>query len=173
MGSPFLFKKKSMKTVYLVNFEHSIISSVKTVCLQVVFGFKTIILTPFVIFFERFVFSDWDFAISILILLLMDAFVAISVSLLRKEITVLKMTFEWLLRSLVLMCGVLTVSIIDKALINGNPNGLIEWVHSGFLVVFLFAILAGVLNNLYLIYPADWIKEILRKIGFKKDGLNM
>jgi hypothetical protein len=135
-------------------------------------GLKAIVLTPFIFFFERFVFSDWDFGISVLILLLIDAFVAISVSLLRKEITVLKMSFEWLLRSLVLLCGVLTVSVIDKALINGKPNEMIDWVHSGFLIVFLFAILAAILNNLYLIYPADWIKEILRKIGFKKDDIN-
>lgn len=159
-----------MKTVDLVNFGYSIISSVKTVCLQVYIGFKSIILTPFIFFFERFIFSDWDFGISVLILLLIDAFVAISVSMLRKEITVLKMTFEWLLRSLVLLCGVLTFSVIDKALIDGQPNGLIDWVHSGFLVVFLFAIVAGVLNNLYLIYPAEWIKEILKKIGFKKEN---
>jgi hypothetical protein len=149
---------------------YEIVTSVKIVALQVITGFKAIVLTPFIFFFEKFIFSDWDFGISILILLLIDAFVAISVSLLKKEITVLKMIFEWLLRSLVLLCGVITVSVIDKALIEGKENGMIDWVHSGFLIVFLFAIGAGILNNLYLVYPAEWIKEVLKRIGFKKDN---
>jgi hypothetical protein len=147
----------------------TIITSIKIVYVQVWTGIKAFIYTPIIWFIERFIFSDWDFGISLLIALLFDGFISIMVSLFRKDISVLKMLTEWSLRSMVLALGVIAVSIVDKALIEGNKNELIDWVHSGFLVIFLVAILAGILNNLYMIYPAEWIKEALKKIGFKKN----
>lgn len=132
-----------------------------------ILALKASVLTPLVWFIEKYVFNDWDFLITIVLLVLFDGAVMIVLSLIKRDYKVLDGLKNFALKSLAVSMTVLCLSIIDLALVKGQGSGVLDWVNSGFYSILLGFMGASILKNIYLIYPWDFIEYLLDKLESK------
>jgi hypothetical protein len=134
---------------------------------KLVFGFKASILTPLIWFIETYVFNDWDFLITIVLLVLFDGVVMIILSLVSREFMVLDGLKNFALKSFAVTTTVLCLSIIDLAVIKGEASAVLDFINSGFYSILLGFMGASILKNIYRIYPWEPIEILLDKLELK------
>lgn len=119
--------------------------------------------SPVMLFFETFIFKDWSFLISVILLVCLDSMTGGISALLKGDfsgvIFLKKLSMKLFALAVVIVC----VGVVKNTVIGGSENFLASWVDS-----MLYSVLIGfegtsVLKNLYKIYPFEPIRLLLEK----------
>jgi phage-related holin len=120
--------------------------------------------TPIALIFERYVFNDWDFLISLLMLFFLDTVVgsiaAMVEGIFKPTIGAKRFGLKLIGYTLTIIC----IGIMDNTLISGRANWLEGVVDAGAFAIMIAFEGASVLKNIYRIYPFEPIKFLLRKL---------
>ena len=120
--------------------------------------------TPAFYLVERYVFNDWDFLISLMLLFFLDTLVgsvaAIVEGVFKPTIGVRKFGLKLIGYTLTILC----IGIMDNTLISGRANWLEGVIDAGAFAIMISFEGASVLKNVYRIYPFEPIKILLAKI---------
>ena len=115
-------------------------------------------------FFEKRVFSDWDFFIGLMFLVFLDTLVGGLASILNKTFSG-RALYKKLGSKLLGICvSVICIGLLKNTLIGGEENLMAVIVDSGFYSIMLGFEGASVLKNSYKIYPWEPLKLALRKL---------
>lgn len=135
---------------------------------KLIFALKASAITPFIWFIERYVFNDWDFLITLALLVLADAIIIIALTFANRGYLIVHGLRDFTLKTFALAMTVICLSIIDLALIKGEGSAVIDFINSGFYSVMLGFMFASILKNLHMIYPWDFIEHLLDTFNLKK-----
>ena len=140
---------------------------------KIIIALKAFIFGPVIYFIETYVFRDWDFLITILLLIFIDAMV-MSVRGLTDRTYRIETAFRaFAAKTLAITFTLMCVSVIDLAMIHGKNSIIIEWINGGFYSVLLVFIGVSILKNIYHIYPLEIISDILDRLDkWKKPPKN-
>jgi hypothetical protein len=140
---------------------------------KLVIAFKAFVFGPVIYFIETYVFRDWDFLITVLLLIFIDAMV-MSVRGITDRTYKIETAFRaFAAKTMAITFTLMCVSIIDLALIDGQNSMIIGWINGGFYSVLLVFIGVSILKNIYQIYPLELISDILNKLDkWKKPPKN-
>lgn len=120
--------------------------------------------TPVLVIFEKYVFNDWDFLVSLMLLFFLDTLVgscaAIVEGVFKPTIGVKRFGLKMIGYTVTIIC----VGIMDNALIAGRANWLEGFIDAGAFAVMIAFEGASVLKNVYRIYPFGSIKFLLKKL---------
>lgn len=120
--------------------------------------------TPVLLVFERYVFNDWDFLVSLMLLFFLDTFVgsvaAVIEGVFKPTIGIKRFGLKLIGYTMTVIC----IGIMDNTLIGGRANWLEGLVDAGAFAVMISFEGASVLKNIYRIYPFEPIKAILKKL---------
>ena len=120
--------------------------------------------TPVLVIFEKYVFNDWDFLVSLLLLFFLDtlvgSFAAIVEGIFKPTIGVKRFGLKLIGYTMTIIC----IGIMDNALIAGKSNWLEGVVDAGAFAIMIAFEGASVLKNIYRIYPFPTIKYLLKKL---------
>jgi phage-related holin len=125
--------------------------------------------TPVIYLFERYVFNDWDFLISLLLLFFMDTFVGSVASIIEGKFKPTLGAKMFGIKMIGYTFTVICIGIMDNALIGGRVNWLEGVIDAGAYAILMAFEGASVLKNIYRIYPFEPIKIILAKIEIYYD----
>ncbi len=120
--------------------------------------------TPITYLFQRYIFNDWDFLISLMLLFILDTIIG---SLAAMVEGIFKPTIGARRFGLKLIGYTMTVAcigIMDNTLIAGRANWLEGVIDASAYAILIAFEGASVLKNIYRIYPFEPIKFILRKL---------
>lgn len=120
--------------------------------------------TPVFYLVERYIFNDWDFLISLMLLFFLDTVVgstaAVIEGVFRPTIGVKRFGLKLMGYTLTILC----IGIMDNTLISGKASWLEGIIDAGAFAVMIAFEGASVLKNIYRIYPFEPIKVLLKKI---------
>jgi len=129
-------------------------------------------------FFEARIFSDYDFLLGLLFLILLDSLAGGLAAILKKNSTGLRqfsavLFYTKMAKKLFgITIAVLCVGLLKNTIINGEQNILAKIVDAGFYSLMLSFEGASVLKNAYKVYPWEPIKFILKKLEIFNDRKN-
>jgi len=129
---------------------------------------KSLAFTPIVFFVEKYVFNDWNFIVSILLLLILDGLTLVILALVKENYTVIEGLTEFGKKTFATTMTVICLGIIDLASVKIEAGIVIDWINSGFYSVLLGFLGVGILNTIYKIYPWEPIKYLLDKFEMKR-----
>jgi hypothetical protein len=129
---------------------------------------KGFALGPIMYFIERFIWNDWDFLTTLVLLILCDGLVMGIRSLLDHKYLIMHAFRDFAMKTLALTLTVLCTGLLDNAVIKGEASLLIEIVNSGFYAVLLLFVAISILKNIYGIYPLDFINDLLNKLDKRR-----
>lgn len=127
-------------------------------------GHMLLYFTPMLYLFEKYIFNDWDYLVSLMLLFFLDTFVGALAAVVEGKF---KPTIGLKGFGLKLIGYTLTIAcigIIDKTLIAGKANILEGVVDAGAFAIMISFEGASVLKNIYRIYPFKPIKIILSRL---------
>lgn len=135
-------------------------------------GFKILSIgTPLLLFVERYVFSDWDYLISLSLLVGLNTIVG-SIAAKIEDVFTTKLFYKKLGIKIFGVAIVLTgVGILKKAKIDGEENYLAELLDAGIYALMGGLELLSLLKNAYKIYPWEIIRygiESIQSYYFKQ-----
>lgn len=120
--------------------------------------------SPMLYIFERYIFDDWDFLVSLLLLFLLDTIVgslaAFIEGVFKPSIGMKRFGLKLMGYTLTIIC----IGIMDNTLIAGKANWLEGVVDAAAFAVMMSFEGASVLKNIYRIYPFEPIKILLAKL---------
>lgn len=120
--------------------------------------------TPAFYLVERYVFNDWDFLISLILLFFLDTIVgsvaAMIEGVFKPTVGVKRFGLKLIGYTLTILC----IGIMDNTLISGRANWLEGVIDAGAFAIMISFEGASVLKNIYRIYPFEPIKLLLAKI---------
>ena len=127
--------------------------------------------TPLLLFVEKYVFSDWDYLISLMLLVGLNTIVGSIAAAILGEFST-KLFYKKLgIKIFGIAIVILGVGILKKAKIDGEENYLSELLDAGFYALMGGLELLSLLKNAYKIYPWEIIKiaiESIQSYYFKK-----
>jgi hypothetical protein len=118
-------------------------------------------------FFEQYIFNDWDFLVSLVLIILFDTLFGVILSIKNKNFSAMYGISRIVIKLLYITLGVMLIGIISNIRIDGETSLLYEYVDAG-----LFSVLIGfesmsALKNLYNLNPPTIIKKPIEKIIHK------
>jgi phage-related holin len=120
--------------------------------------------TPILYVIERYIFNDWDFLISLMLLFFLDTVVgsmaAIVEGIFKPTLGFKRFSMKLIGYTMTIIC----IGIMDNTLISGKANWLEGIVDAGAFAVMISFEGASVLKNIYRIYPFEPVKFMLRKL---------
>lgn len=120
--------------------------------------------TPILLFIEQYVFSDWDFLISLMLLVGLNTIVGSVAASVAGEFST-KLFYRKLgIKIFGISIVLLGVGILKKAKIDGEENYLSELLDAGFYSLMGGLELLSLLKNAYKIYPWEPIKYAIESI---------
>jgi hypothetical protein len=136
---------------------------------------RTFLLDDLPMYFQKYVFNDWPFLTSLLLLVFLDTITGGLAALIyrRWDIGAKKYVSEFSGRLMYkklatkafgITIYVLSIGVLKNTVIDGEENLLSDLVDSGFYSVMIGFELASVLRNTYKIYPFEIIKWALKKL---------
>jgi phage-related holin len=131
---------------------------------KMIIAFKAFIFGPIIHFIETYVFNDWDFLVTVLLLMFIDAIIMTVRALMQRTYKIETAFNDFFKKTLAITFTITCISIIDLALIDGERSVFIDWVNGGFYSVLLMFINVSILKNIYHIYPLPIIADILDKV---------
>lgn len=120
--------------------------------------------TPITFLFERYVFNDWDFLISLMLLFFLDTVVGSAAAIVEGKFKPTIGMKRFGLKLIGYTLTILCIGVMDKALISGKANWMEGVIDAGAFAVMLAFEGASVLKNIYRIYPFEPIKHLLAKL---------
>ncbi|WP_373399691.1 phage holin family protein [Algoriphagus halophilus] len=120
--------------------------------------------TPLLYLFEKYVFDDWDFLVSLILLFFMDTVVGSIASIVEGKFKPSQGAKMFGMKLIGYTFTVICIGIMDNTLIAGRANWLEGIVDAGAYAVLMAFEGASVLKNIYRIYPFEPIKLILAKL---------
>lgn len=119
--------------------------------------------TPIMLFFEKYVFNDWDFLVNLSIILLFDTLFGATLALKERRFSATVGMKKIVVKILYIASGVMLVGAISKIRINGD-SFFYEYANAG-----LFSILIGfesisALKNFYKLNPPLGLKRPIGKL---------
>jgi hypothetical protein len=145
----------------MTNQEIKMLNNIDHYSEMVIKGFA---LGPIIYFIERFIWNDWDFLTTLVLLILCDGMVMAIRSLLDRKYEIIHAFRDFAMKTLALTLTVLCTGLLDNAVIKGEASLFIEIVNSGFYAVLLLFVGISILKNIYGIYPLDFINDLLNRI---------
>jgi len=129
------------------------------------FGIHTLIYgTPITFLFQKYIFNDWDFLISLMLLFILDTIIgslaAMVEGVFKPTIGAKQFGNKLIGYTMTVAC----IGIMDNALIGGNANWMEGIVDASAYAILIAFEGASVLKNIYRIYPFEPIKFILKKL---------
>jgi hypothetical protein len=124
---------------------------------------------PWIDYVEKFVFNDWNLLISLGLLILLDTVTGVWRALKKKDPNgkgFTKRGFSKIITKLIVYVGwLLLIGVLEKATIEGRPNIVTDWIHTGAITILMIreAISAG--ENLLAIRPDGRLKKIVEKLS--------
>jgi len=129
---------------------------------------KGFALGPVMYFIERFIWNDWDFLTTLVLLILCDGLVMGVRSFVDHKFQIIHAFRDFTMKTIALTLTVLCTGLLDNAVIKGEASLLIEIVNSGFYAVLLLFVAISILKNIYGIYPLDFINDLLNKLDKRR-----
>ena len=129
---------------------------------------KSFVLGPIVWFIEKYIFNDWSFLVSVILLIFVDAMVMSVMAFIDRKYDIITAFKSFANKTLAIIFTILATSITDLAMINGIKPVIVEWINSGFYSVLLVFFTISIMKNIYLIYPLDIIKDLLDRLDNKR-----
>lgn len=120
--------------------------------------------TPTLYIFEKYVFNDWDFLVSLCLLVFLDTLFGSVASLIDGTFKPSEGLKKFGLKVLALTGTLLCIGVIDNALIAGERNWLSGVIDAGAFAIMMGFEGASVLKNLYRIYPLEVVKNLLSRL---------
>lgn len=115
-------------------------------------------------FVERYVFNDWDFLISLFILVFLDTIFGCLRAIKEGRFKVRVGLSGFALKIIILACTVFAIGVIDNSRIAGESTWFQGYVDAGAFAIMLGFEGASVLKNLYALKPSPIIEYVLKKL---------
>lgn len=120
--------------------------------------------TPITFLFQKYVFNDWDFLVSLMLLFFLDTLVgsiaAMIEGIFKPTIGMKRFGLKLIGYTLTILC----IGIMDNTLIGGRENWMEGIIDAGAYAVMIAFEGASVLKNIYRIYPFEPVKILLKKL---------
>lgn len=132
---------------------------------NIIVGFKLLSFgTPLLLFVEKYVFSDWDYLISLMLLVGLNTIVGSVAAKVEGRFTT-KLFYKKLgIKTFGIAIVLLGVGILKKTKIDGEENYLSDLLDAGFYAIMGGLELLSLLKNAYKIYPWEPIKYAIESI---------
>lgn len=115
-------------------------------------------------FVERYVFNDWDFLVSLSILILLDTILGVKVAS-KNNLFQAKLGIKGFATKLVILaCTVIAIGVIDNSKIGGESSWFSGYVDAGAFAIMLGFEAISVLRNAYILKPSPVIEWLLKKL---------
>lgn len=132
---------------------------------KIIFGFHMGTYGASLLFFiERYVFNDWDFLVSLFILVFFDTIFGCARAIKEGRFRVRNGLSGFALKIIILACTVFAIGVIDNSRIAGESTWFQGYVDAGAFAIMLGFEGASVLRNLYAIKPSPIIEFVLKKL---------
>lgn len=132
---------------------------------KLMFGFHMGTYGASLLFFvERYIFNDWDFLVSLFILVFFDTIFGCVRAIKEKRFKVRNGLVGFALKIVILACTVFAIGVIDNSRIAGESTWFQGYVDAGAFAIMLGFEGASVLRNLYAIKPSPIIEFVLKKL---------
>jgi len=119
---------------------------------------------PILAFFELYIFKDWNFLVSIVLLVFLDSIVGGISAFISKEFSTKTLYKKLSIKIFAITIAIVVIGILKNAVIGGYNNVMSTWIDSSLYAIMLGFEGASVLKNCYKIYPWEPIKLILKKL---------
>lgn len=132
---------------------------------KIIFGFHMGTYgASFLFFVERYIFNDWDFLVSLFILVFFDTIFGCLRALKEGRFKVRDGVTGFALKIIILACTVFAIGVIDNSRIAGESTWFQGYVDAGAFAIMLGFEGASVLRNLYALKPIPIIEFVLKKL---------
>lgn len=126
--------------------------------------------SPILMFFETFIFNDWNFAVSLFLLITLDTAVGGVAHILNRDFSG-QIFYKKLAKKLfAIVMTILSIGVLKNAVISGNQNVLSSWIDASLYAVMMGFEGASILKNTYKIYPWEPIKLALKRLEIYYDN---
>lgn len=141
---------------------------------KLVFGFHMGIYgTQLLYFVERYIFNDWDFLVSLSLLVLFDTCLGAVRAVKERRFSVRTGMVGFGLKVVILACTIVAIGVIDNSRIAGDSSWFKGYIDAGAFAIMLGFEGVSVLRNLYSLKPMPVIEWLLKKLDLltyiKKD----
>jgi len=100
-------------------------------------GFLVVLFTPMFQFIDKYLFSDWETAIFLIVAIAIDSALGVYLALKNKEFTFQKMFNKMLEKTLIYMSWLVLIHILVSFKIKGEINNTLSWFeYVGYTVIF-------------------------------------
>lgn len=120
--------------------------------------------SPLLTFIELYVFKDWNFLISIILLVFLDSVTGGISAVIKGNFSGVEFIKKLSIKMFALTVTIVCVGVLKNAVIGGNNNFMSTWIDSSLYAIMLGFEGSSVLKNCYKIYPWEPIKVILQKL---------
>lgn len=120
--------------------------------------------TPVLYLFERYVFNDWDFLVSIGLLVFFDTIFGAWLAMKEKRFSATKGISGFAKKLAYIAMSVMLIGIIDNAKIDGEASLFSDMIDSAALSILMAFEAVSAIKNLYKLNPPKSVKTPLEKI---------
>lgn len=132
---------------------------------KVTFGFHMGTYGASLLFFiEKYIFNDWDFLVSLFILVFFDTIFGSLRAIKEGRFKVRTGLSGFALKIIILACTVFAIGVIDNSTIAGESTWFEGYIDAGAFAIMLGFEGASVLRNLYALKPSPIIEYVLQKL---------
>lgn len=136
-----------------------------TISDNITFGFHSAFIgTPVIYLFERYVFNDWDFLVSIGLLVFFDTVFGSWLAIKERRFSATKGMSGFIKKLGYIAMSVMLIGIIDNAKIGGKESFFSDIIDSAALSVLMAFEAVSAIKNLYKLNPPKSVKSPLGKI---------
>lgn len=120
--------------------------------------------TPVLYLFEKYVFNDWDFLVSIGLIVFFDTIFGAWLAIKEKRFSATKGISGFAKKLAYIAMSVMLIGIIDNARIDGEASLFSDMIDSAALSVLMAFEAISAIKNLYKLNPPESVKTPLQKI---------
>lgn len=125
--------------------------------------------TPTLMLFEKFIFNDWGYLTSLMMLVILDSVTGGLSAAISRTFSMVDMYKKLGKKLFGIVIAILCIGILKNATVGGEQNIMSGFIDAGLYAVMLGFEGASVLKNAYKIYPWEPIKVILSKLEIYYD----
>lgn len=112
---------------------------------------------------SKYVFADWEFAIFLLVAMIVDTVVGLVKAWQEKSIS--RAGYTQVFIKTIIYFSILVIShVLTHFLINGRENGLFGWIDNVFYVALILREAISIIRNVAIIYPGLIPRSLLKRL---------